>query len=157
MINTLHAKLQVSILKIWIESFVMRSRVNQSKVEHVSFSAFNLFEVNHLKRYILLKTPPESDQWFQNYEQLKDSQNNRNKRNSFLFWLYLTINTRDFQLIPLDHNTFTKLPLVNVSRTTGLYISLFALILMHFWYWLKNECELDHSIKKKMWLLFGKH
>ncbi len=33
-----------------------------------------LFDWNaHLERYILLKTPPESDQWFQSYEQLKDS------------------------------------------------------------------------------------
>ncbi len=29
----------------------------------------------HLERYMLLKTPPESDQWFQSYEQLEDSQN----------------------------------------------------------------------------------
>ena len=34
---------------------------------------------------------------------LKDSQN---KRNSFLFWLYLIINAPNFRLIPLDHNTW---------------------------------------------------
>ncbi len=34
----------------------------------------------HLKRYILLKTPPESHQWFQSYDQLKDSQNNRKQK-----------------------------------------------------------------------------
>ncbi len=31
----------------------------------------------HLKKYILLKTPLESVQWCQGYEQLKGSQNNR--------------------------------------------------------------------------------
>ncbi len=40
----------------------------------------------HLERYILLETPPESDQWFQSYEQLKDCQNNKkHKRNLFPF------------------------------------------------------------------------
>ncbi len=41
----------------------------------------------YMERYILMKTSPESDQWFQSYEQLKDSQNNRKqtKRNAFLF------------------------------------------------------------------------
>ncbi len=32
----------------------------------------------------MLTTPPELDQWFQGYEQLKDSQNNRKQKNSFL-------------------------------------------------------------------------
>ena len=36
--------------------------------------------LSHLERYILLKTPPELDQWFQNYEQLKDSQSNRKQK-----------------------------------------------------------------------------
>ena len=31
----------------------------------------------NLERYILLKTPLESVQWFQGYEQIEDSQNNR--------------------------------------------------------------------------------
>ncbi len=39
--------------------------------------------IAHLERYILLKTPPELDQWFHSYEQLKDSQNNR-KQNKFI-------------------------------------------------------------------------
>ena len=34
----------------------------------------------HLERYILLKTPPELDHWFQSYEQLKLSQNNRKQK-----------------------------------------------------------------------------
>ncbi len=66
--------------------------------------------IAHLERYILLKTPLESDQWFQSYEQLKDSQNNRKKTNetNFFFWLYLAIYAPDFWvwLIPLDCNTF---------------------------------------------------
>ena len=50
----------------------------------------------HLERYInfLLKTIPESDQWFQSYEQLKDCQN---KRNSFLF-------------LAISHNQRSRLP-----------------------------------------------
>ncbi len=71
----------------------------------------------YLKRYILLKTPLESDQWFQSYEQLKYSQNNR-KQKKFIpfFWLYLAINAPNFQLIPLDRNTclFDRLESLNV-------------------------------------------
>ena len=33
-----------------------------------------------------------------------------NKRNAFLFWLYLTINDPDFRLIPQDRNTYNFLP-----------------------------------------------
>ncbi len=38
----------------------------------------------HLERYILLNTTPQSDQWFQSYEQLKDSQNNRKQKKFFI-------------------------------------------------------------------------
>ena len=48
----------------------------------------------HLERYILLKTPLESVQWFQGYEQLKGFQNNRN---SFLF-------------LAISHNQCCRLP-----------------------------------------------
>ena len=43
----------------------------------------------HLERYILLKTPHESDHWFQSYEQLKDSQNNRKQRKLIPFSGYI--------------------------------------------------------------------
>ncbi len=39
----------------------------------------------HLEILILLKTPPESDQCFQSYEQLQDFINNRKHRNSVRF------------------------------------------------------------------------
>ncbi len=42
----------------------------------------------HLQRYILLKTPPESDQWFQGYEQLKILRTIENNRNSFPLVVY---------------------------------------------------------------------
>ena len=54
---------------------------------------------------MLLKTLPELDQWFHGYEQLKGSQNNE-KQKKLNYFLYLTINASDFQLIPLDSNTF---------------------------------------------------
>ena len=38
-----------------------------------------------LEWYILLKTPPESDQWFISYKQLKDSQNNRTQKKLISF------------------------------------------------------------------------
>ena len=61
----------------------------------------------HLEKHILLKTSPELDQWFQGYEQLRDSQNNRKQKEIIsFFWLYFTINVADFQLILLDRNTF---------------------------------------------------
>ncbi len=44
---------------------------------HVTFSVFYLIEVLIRRGFVLLKTPLESVQWFQGYEQLKDSQNNR--------------------------------------------------------------------------------
>ncbi len=59
-----------------------------------------------------MKTPPESDQWFQSYEQLKDSQNYRKQNKFILLSGYknvdirqLTINTLDFRLIPPNRNT----------------------------------------------------
>ncbi len=55
----------------------------------------------YLDSYILLKTQPESGQWFQSYEQLKDSQNNRKQKkfNSFFgLGLYLTTNASNFRL-----------------------------------------------------------
>ena len=39
----------------------------------------------HLERYILLKTPPQSDQWFQSYNLLKDTQNNRKQQKFISF------------------------------------------------------------------------
>ena len=78
----------------------------------------------HLERYILLKTPPESDQWLQSYEQLKGSQNNRKQKEICSFyWLYLTINAPNFRLILLDSNmrygkTLIHLLLVHGSSPT---------------------------------------
>ena len=80
--------------------------VLRSNMWHFQFS---LIEVLILERYILMKTPPESDQWFYRYEQRKDSQNNRKLIHSF-FWLYLTINATDFRLIQLGRNTYRILP-----------------------------------------------
>ena len=39
----------------------------------------------HMERYILFKTPPELDQWFQSYEQWNGSQNNRKQKKSIPF------------------------------------------------------------------------
>ena len=49
------------------------------ELEHVTFSVFYLIEMLIWigERYILPKIPPNSVQWFQGYEQLNDSQNNR--------------------------------------------------------------------------------
>ncbi len=47
---------------------------------------------SHLERYILLKTPPESDQWFQSYKQLKESQNNRKQKKIFISFLAISHN-----------------------------------------------------------------
>ncbi len=60
----------------------------------------------------MLKTPLESVQWFQGYEQLKIL---RTTENNF-FWLYLTINITDFRLIQLDRNTFV---MQHVERGTS--------------------------------------
>ncbi len=53
----------------------------------------------------MLKTPPESDQWFQSSEQLKDFQNNRKQKKCIP--VSGCINAPNFRLIPLDRNTYT--------------------------------------------------
>ena len=63
----------------------------------------------HLDRYILLKNPPESDQWFQSYEHLKDSVNNKKKKEkkeiSFSDYIVQSkLPTSD--VTPLDRNTY---------------------------------------------------
>ncbi len=70
---------------------------NQSEIKHVTFSVFYLLEVLiGRSTLILLKILPESDQWFQSYEQLKDySQTIENKNFWSFFGLYLTINVSD--------------------------------------------------------------
>ncbi len=50
----------------------------EAKFKHVILSLFFLIEVL-IWRCILLKTAPESDQWFQSYKLLKDSQNRKQK------------------------------------------------------------------------------
>ncbi len=50
-----------------------------------------LFDWNaHLKRYTILKTPLESVQWFQGYEHLKGSQNNRKQKKLISFSGYIS-------------------------------------------------------------------
>ncbi len=74
----------------------------------------------HLERYILQKTPPESDQWFQSYNNWKILKTIQNKKemHSF-FWLYLTINAADSRLISLDRNTLLpKIKHLNIALPT---------------------------------------
>ncbi len=80
-------------------------RGDQSEVEQVTFSVFYLIEVEML---ILLKTPPESDQWLQSYEELKDSQNNRKQKKFIPFSGCISLSmlpTSICWLIPQDRNT----------------------------------------------------
>ena len=64
------------------ELFKRIHRVPNCEVEHVAFSVFYDWSA-HLEKYILLKTPPQLNRWFQSYEQLKDCQQNK-KNHSFL-------------------------------------------------------------------------
>ena len=69
----------------------------------------------------MLKTPPESDQWFQSYEQLKIegfSEQKRKQRSLFIFWLYLAINALDFRLIPIDRNTHEGVRVTTTDEET---------------------------------------
>ncbi len=71
---------------------------------HFQFSVW--FKSAHLERYILLKTPPESEKWFQSYEELEGIKIIENKKEIHsLFWLCLTIDAPDSWLILLDCNT----------------------------------------------------
>ena len=84
--------------------YVMRSKGISLK-SNIWFSVFYLIEVL-IYRGILLKIPPEVDQWFQSHKQWKDSQNNRKQKKLIPFSGNLTINAPNFQLIPLDRNTY---------------------------------------------------
>ncbi len=64
--------------------------------QHFQFSIWSKTSLRELK------TSPESDQWFQSYSNWKILKTN--EVHSF-FWLYLTINSPHFRLIPLDRNT----------------------------------------------------
>ena len=74
---------------------------NQSEIEHVTFSVFYLIE----GEVHFAENPPESDQWFPSYEQLKGSQNNKKQKKFIPFTGWISVNAPDFRLIPLDHNT----------------------------------------------------
>ncbi len=69
--------------------YVMRSSGLERSVGTRTYDIFCfLFDWSaHLERYILLKTPLESVQWFQGYEQLKCSQNNRKQLYKFIPFL----------------------------------------------------------------------
>ncbi len=79
----------------------------------------------HLERYILLKTylnRSSGPKAMSNWRVLRTIENNRH---SFVFfWLYLTINTADFRLIPLGHNTYLEIH-------SSWHCSLFCLIRSH--------------------------
>ena len=76
---------------------------NQSEVKHKAFSVFYLIDKSvHLEKYILLKAPPESDQWFQSYEQFKDSQNKTKEINS----LVLAVSHNQCSRLPTDPARF---------------------------------------------------
>ncbi len=86
----------------------------------------------HLLRYILLQTPPESDQWFQSYEQLTDSQNNRKQKKLIPLSGYIsqTINAPDIWLIPLDCNTYLNMASSGSSKIR-FTDKMFSLIISH--------------------------
>ena len=69
---------------------------------------------HHNERYILLKTPYESDQWFQSYISWKILKTIENIE--MHSGLYLTINATDFRLTPLDRNTYMWL---NILKGTS--------------------------------------
>ncbi len=60
---------------------------------------------SHYERYILLKTPLESDKWFQSYSNWKIIKTVETKEIISFLWLYLKINAPDVPLILLDRNT----------------------------------------------------
>ena len=63
--------------------------------------------MHHFYSYIMQKTPMKLVNWFQRYEQLKGTKNNRKQKKIFCFvWLYLKIYISDFRLILLDNITY---------------------------------------------------
>ncbi len=55
------------------------------------------------------------------------------------FWLYLIINASDFQLIPLDHNTYIEYKIEFVGRVIDLKINCMSSPMDH------THCNLDHD------------
>ena len=66
---------------IWSINFVLQQQIIITKKVDLTTREFNSFIILDQIKVICLimmrKTPPESVQWFQGCEQLKDSQNNR--------------------------------------------------------------------------------
>ena len=77
--------------------YVMRSRKSVGTRTCDIFS-FLFGGTGDLKRHILLKTPIESVQWFQGYEQLKGSLNNRKQLKLISFSGYIS----QSMLLPSD-------------------------------------------------------
>ncbi len=65
-----------------------------SRNSHMWRFQFSIWLKCSLERYILLKIQVESEPWFQGYEQLKDSQNNRKQK----------------EILAISHNQCCRLP-----------------------------------------------
>ena len=79
---------------------------NQLELEQVTFSVFYVIEVLILRGTFCWKihlNRSSGSKVMSNWKILRTIQNNRN---SFFFWLYLTINAQNFRLIPLDRNAY---------------------------------------------------
>ena len=85
--------------------YVMQSREISLKLI-MWYLKFLSFQKCLLERFLLLKIPPELDQCFQNYKQLKGSQNNSKQQKFILLSGYIAQYAPNFRLILLDCNAY---------------------------------------------------
>ena len=72
--------------------------------------------------YILQKTKLKLVNWFQRYEQLKDTKNKRKRKTFSAFaWLYRKINISDFRLILLEHITYSHYKRNTMNRGSSFF------------------------------------
>ncbi len=111
---------------------------------------------SHLERYILLKTPPELTRGSKVISNQRILKTIEKKSNSFLFWVYLTINTPNFWLIPLVRNTHVDVENADsISCKNDVLVSLNTFShpqSIHFFvfYWFETYVSMMVHLKK--WL-----
>ncbi len=88
----------------------------------------------HEGRCFLVKTPPESDQWFQSYTNWKILKTIENKRNSFLF-------------LAVSHNQCSRLP-TDPARSQHIFVKRVLMWGCQIW----KPCICSQACDYKNWL-----
>ena len=137
------------MLSLWHMRCDLGNQVWSWTLWHFQF----VFDWNaHLEWYILLKTPPEFDQWFQSYEQVKDSQNNKKQKEIHSFFWISHNQALDFRLIPLDRNTYSLVDVHKTSLFLNFQLILIAVVFVSYaWFTVSHYCMGHHVEISECW------